>query len=148
LPVVLTLDGAPVEDLSLAVPDRARLQAQALATLTQLLRREGIDLGGLIARDIVVTVNGEPRVLAQRNYRLQLDGREAPLESPVLPGAEIIFEPGAGFQERVRDLLGSRPAPSGPAEEMAGASGQVPSTGLLGSGLMASGPPWTRLNGS
>lgn len=108
LPVTLLQDELPVEDLDAPVPDRARLMGQAVATLEQLLEREGVDLSALIARDIAVTVDGEPRVVAQRNYRLQLDGREAPLESPVLPGAEITFEPGAGFQERVRDLLAAQ----------------------------------------
>ncbi len=116
LPVTLMLDDSPVTDLGAPVPDRARLMAQAVATLEQLLEREGVDLSALIARDIAVTLDEEPRVVAQRNYRLQLDGREAPLESPVLPGAEISFEPGAGFQERVRDLLDARP----PQEKKAG----------------------------
>ena len=110
MPVTLMLDGEPVTDLDAPVPDRARLMAQAVATLEQLLEREGVYLGALIARDIAVTVDEEPRVVAQRNYRLQLDGREAPLASPVLPGSEITFEPGAGFQERVRDLLAAQPA--------------------------------------
>ncbi len=72
-----------------------------------------MDLDALIAREIAVTLDGEPRFLAQRNYRLQLDDREAPLESPVLPGAEITFEPGAGFQERIRDVLAAARQPEG-----------------------------------
>ncbi|MND00759.1 hypothetical protein D3C83_194870 [compost metagenome] len=44
-------------------------------------------------------------MLAQRNYRLQVNGREASLDGALLPGDDVIFEPGAGFQERVRDLL-------------------------------------------
>ena len=108
LPLTLMQDDQPVEDLDAPVPDRARLTGQAVASLGQLLEREGVDLSALIARDIAVTLDGEPRVVAQRNYRLELDGREAPLESPVLPGADISFEPGAGFQERVRDLLAAQ----------------------------------------
>jgi cell division ATPase FtsA len=105
LPLTLMQEGVAVTDLDAPLPDRARLEVQPSATLEQLLNQEGVDLGGMIARDIAVTLDGEPRLLAQRNYRLQLDGREAPLESLVLPGAEVVFEPGAGFQERIRDLL-------------------------------------------
>ena len=70
-----------------------------------------MDLEGLIARDIAVTLDGEPRVLAQRNYRLQVNGREARLDSALLPGDAVEFEPGAGFQERVRDLLAAAQKP-------------------------------------
>jgi cell division ATPase FtsA len=105
LPMQVMVDGVPVNDLNAPVPDRAKLSAKAVAMLEQLLVQEGVDLAALIARDIAVSVNGEPRVIAQRNYRLQLDGREAPLESPVLPGAEVVFEPGGGYQERVRDVI-------------------------------------------
>jgi cell division ATPase FtsA len=114
LPLTLTDNGVTVTDMNAPVPDRARLTAKAVATLEQLLVQEGVDLAALIAREIAVTVDGEPRVIAQRNYRLQLDGREAPLESPILPGAEIVFEPGAGFQERVRDLLAIHGQPADP----------------------------------
>jgi hypothetical protein len=111
LPVQLGVDGKAVEDLSQAVPDRARLTATTETTLQELMQRQGVDLDGLIARDIAVTLDGEPRILAQRNYRLQVNGREAGLDSPLLPGDEVLFEPGAGFQERVRDLLLSSQRP-------------------------------------
>jgi Ethanolamine utilization protein EutJ (predicted chaperonin) len=117
LPIALKMDGAEVTELDGPVPDRAKLQAVAVTTLQSLLEREGVDLSALIHREIAVSVDGEPRVLSQRNYSLRLEGREAPLESPVLPGAEVDFEPGSSYQERVRDVL----APSRPAEGMAGA---------------------------
>lgn len=108
LPLSLGCDGEEVADLSRAVPDRARLTTLTEATVGSLMRRLGVDLEGLITRDIAVSLDGEPRVLAQRNYRLQVNGEEATLERDLLPGDEVTFEPGAGFQERVRDLLASR----------------------------------------
>jgi cell division protein FtsA len=114
LPLELSVDGFPVEDLKAAVPDRARLTIKGAVTLKGLLEREGVDLGGLIHREIAVSLDGEPRVLLQRNYRLKLNGKEASLDREVMPGDRVDFEPGSGFQERVRDLLaaGSPPSPA------------------------------------
>lgn len=111
LPVALSVDGKPVGDLSQALPDRARLNAAAELSVQGLMQAQGMDLEGLIGRDIVVTLDGEPRVLSQRNYRLQLNGQECGLDSPLLPGDEVSFEPGAGFQERIKDLLASAQPP-------------------------------------
>lgn len=105
LPVELGVDGQPVADLGTSVPDRARLTASASVTLQELMKRQGVDLEGLIAREIAVTLDGEPKILVQRNYRLQVNGKEAALDTPLMPGDEVLFEPGAGFQERVRDLI-------------------------------------------
>jgi hypothetical protein len=112
LPVELEVDGHPVADLGARVPDRARLCTRAGVTLRGLLEREGVDLGGLIHREIAVSLDGDPRVLLQRNYRLKLNGQEASLDREVLPGDEVDFEPGSGFQERVRDLLAVAGAPA------------------------------------
>jgi hypothetical protein len=118
LPLSLGCDGQEVEDLSQAVPDRARLTTLSDATVRSLMQRQGMDLEGLIARDIAVSLDGEPRVLSQRNYRLQVNGAEASLDQSLLPGDEVVFEPGAGFQERVRDLLAGRGSalPDSPGE--------------------------------
>ena len=71
-----------------------------------------MDLGGLIQRDVAVTLDGEPRLLSQRNYRLRLNQEEASLDAPVKPGDDVVFELGAGFQERVRDLLALAQVPA------------------------------------
>jgi cell division ATPase FtsA len=115
LPLQLFVDGFESRDLSAAVPDRARLEARPRVTLRRLLQDNGVEVEGLIQREVAVTLDGEPRVLVQRNYRLRLGGHEAPLDAPVQDGDEVLFEPGAGFQERVRDLLALAPAPSGEA---------------------------------
>lgn len=117
LPVRLSVDGVPVQDLTQPVPDRARLEAVASASVGDFLRAQGIDVEGLITREIAVTLDGEPRLLLQRNFRLKLNGQDAALDQPLLPGDELLFEPGQGFQERVRDLLAiaKRPGPDGVA---------------------------------
>ena len=109
LPMELRLNGArPVGDPVLS--DRAKIQARLELPLQQLLAAEGFDLSGLITRSIAVTVNAEPRVLTQRNYRLALNGREVALETPVKHSDSVEFEPGVSFQERVRDLI-PKPSP-------------------------------------
>jgi cell division ATPase FtsA len=90
--------------------DLAKVTAGFEASLESLLASEGLDLSGLITRTIAVTVNGEPRVLTQRNYRLAVNGREASLETQVKHSDLVEFEPGVSFQERVRDLL-AKPLP-------------------------------------
>ena len=118
LPLQLLADGFEVRDLGVPVPDRSRLEARPRVTLRRLLQESGVEVDGLIQREVAVTLDGEPRMLVQRNYRLRLGGLEASLDASVQDGDEVFFEPGAGFQERVRDLLALAPAPSGevPAE--------------------------------
>jgi cell division ATPase FtsA len=112
LPLEVSLDGQLVRDLGLPLPDRARIEARPQATLRRLLEDAGVDLGGLIQRDVAVTLDGEPRLLSQRNYRLRLNQAEASLDAPVLPGDDVVFELGNGFQERVRDLLALAQVPA------------------------------------
>ncbi|MGH7441705.1 MAG: hypothetical protein ACREKE_03410, partial [bacterium] len=100
-------DGRPVDDWKLPLPDRARLEVRPDLTLRSALKREGVDLDGLIQRRVAVTLDGESRVLVQRNYQLCLNGREAELESPLAEGDRVDFEAGAGLQGCVRDLWGS-----------------------------------------
>ena len=155
LPVALEVDGHAIEDLGSAVPDRARLQTRAGVTLRGLLEREGVDLGGLIHREIAVSLDNEPRVLLQRNYRLRLNGLEAALDREVLPGDSVDFEPGSGFQERVRDLLASA-AVSGPGDaagrtdgaagRMDGAAGPAPESGPQGALRLRLNGEWAPLD--
>ena len=108
-PVEITLDGAtPQGDPELR--DRAKIKASFEAPLEKLLKAEGVDLSGLISRSIAVTVNGEPRVVTQRNYRLLVNGAEASAEARVSENDVVEFDPSVSFQERVRDLI-SRPLP-------------------------------------
>ncbi len=91
--------------------DRDKLEARFEAPLSRLLEAEGYDLSGLISRSIAVSVDGEPRVITQRNYRLSVNGAETPLEAVVRESDKVAFEPGVSFQERVRDLLKERALP-------------------------------------
>jgi cell division ATPase FtsA len=86
------------------LPDRAALDARLELSLEKVLSREGYDLHGLISRNIAVRINGEPRVLTQRNFSLKVNNSEARLDSAVHPRDRIDFEPGLSFQERIRDL--------------------------------------------
>ncbi len=85
--------------------DRARLEPRLGMDISSLLAAQGVDLQGLISRGIAVTLNGEPRVLTQRNYRLKINSRDATLEAQLKSGDVVEFDPSASFQERVRDLL-------------------------------------------
>jgi sulfur carrier protein ThiS len=109
-PAELALDGkAPVGDPWLE--DRARVSASFESSAEKLLRAEGADLSGLITRSIAVTVNGEPRVITQRNYSLVINGAEASIDALVNEADGIEFDPSVSFQERVRDLIASPPRP-------------------------------------
>ncbi|HTB23289.1 MAG TPA: cell division FtsA domain-containing protein [bacterium] len=133
LPLEFTADGLLVEDLDARLPDRARLEVRAGLSLRRLLESEGVDLEGLIHRQIAVTVEGEPRVLLQRNYSLRLNGREAPLDSAVAASDRVEFEPGSGFQERIRDLWG----PGEAARQRTAADGATGAVSVLLNGVYA-----------
>ena len=76
-------------------------------TLRRILEFEGVSLDGLIQRSMGVTLDGELRVLQQRNYSLRLNGTEAPLDSALAASDCVDFEPGSGFRDRIRDLWNS-----------------------------------------
>lgn len=105
----VTLDGAAPEG-DPWIQDRSRIRASFEAPIQKLLEAEGVDLSGLITRSIAVTVDGEPRVITQRNYRLAVNGKEASIESRVSEADNVEFDPSLSFQERIKDLI-ARPQP-------------------------------------
>ena len=110
-PVEIGLDGREPQGDPL-LNDRARLSVSFEAALEKLLQAEGFDLSGLITRSIAVSVDGEPRVITQRNYRLAVNGVESSLEARVSESDQIEFDPAVSFQERIKDLIrGPLPRP-------------------------------------
>lgn len=87
------------------IPDRAKIEVAPELSLEAILINEGFDLSGLISRSIAVRVDGEPKVLTQRNYRLAVNGQERSLESDIEDGDRIEFDPSLSFHERLRDLI-------------------------------------------
>lgn len=96
------------------IPDRAEIRLGAEPTVGQAVDAylslpggagEQMRLAGkLKEREVLVSVNGEPRFLRQRNFSLQRDGQEIALDAPVCEGDELQLV----VQEshvRVRDLV-------------------------------------------
>jgi cell division ATPase FtsA len=105
------LGGLPC-GLADAVPDNARIEARLDATLAGVLASLGVDAASLASRQVAVTVNGQPRLLEQASYSLDLNGAPASLGARVQTGDQVDFDPARPRNQRLRDLL--PPAAEGP----------------------------------
>jgi hypothetical protein len=99
-----TLNGIPC-GLADAVPDNARLEARLDASLAGVLASLGVDLASLASRQVAVTVNGQPRLLEQASYTLELNGAPASLDARAQAGDQVSFDPAKPRNQRLRDLL-------------------------------------------
>ncbi len=102
LPAV-TMNGAPAR-LDADVPDRAVISAGPV-TLRQALSSLGIDSAGLFQRQVLVTVNGTPQVLTQRNFTLAVNGEHAELDAVVQPLSSVEFSRHQPTSYRIRDIV-------------------------------------------
>ena len=59
-----------------ALYDRADIEVKRIDNIKEALKRAGFELGETDERDIIVTVNGEPVILKQRNFQLKVNGSE------------------------------------------------------------------------
>jgi cell division ATPase FtsA/sulfur carrier protein ThiS len=98
------LNGLPC-GLGDAVPDNARLEARLNTTLAGVLASLGVAGAALASRPVAVSVNGEPRLLAQASYSLGLNGAPAGLEAPVKEGDAVDFDPQRPRNQKLSDLL-------------------------------------------
>lgn len=86
------------------LPDRADIRIEAADTLKQILSKAGYAAGAGEERDIIITVNGEPMVLKQRNYQLKVNGIETPADYRVKNMDKIEYKDAPAYF-RVKDII-------------------------------------------
>ncbi len=103
IPPVVTCGGkeaGPDEPLK----DRADIIVKKNRTLKDIIAAAGRSFGAVQERDIMITVNGETKILKQRNYRLKLNGADAMPEYRVKNMDKIEFSNKPSFY-RIRDII-------------------------------------------
>jgi cell division protein FtsA len=90
--------------LNTAVLDRANIWTLPL-TIKDALRHKGIDTEGLSQRQILVNINGNPRILTQRNYSLLCNGNSAGLDSEIAQNDIIEFSSARPTAYRIKDVV-------------------------------------------
>ena len=91
-------------------PDEAILPAARVETglstkLGEILESQGFEISGEVSRQILVSVNGDPRYLTQKNYLLKVNGREANFNHEVKSGDVVEFARNTQSHFRVRDVV-------------------------------------------
>lgn len=93
-----------VADLETAVTDRADIRILPL-TVKDALRHKGLDVENLSERQILVNINGNPRMLTQRNFTLALNGNTAGLNVELKPHDVIAFSPETPTFYKIKDVV-------------------------------------------
>ncbi len=108
IPVVLrprvVVDGRVGNDDD-EIPEGARVHAEFPCRVMDVLRSQGFELDGEVSRQILVSVNGDPRYLTQRNYTLTVNGQEADFERRVQAGDVLVFGRNSQSHYRVGDVV-------------------------------------------
>lgn len=102
LPPVL-MNGQRVR-LDTEVTDRAVLETVALSA-RDVLCAAGVACDSLIERPMRISVNGASRQMAQRNFSLTVNGRQAGLDAPVEAFDELLFDPESPGRLTVKDVV-------------------------------------------
>lgn len=100
----VTLEGRRLEDGDV-IPDAAAISLYRSETLREALEEQGFEIGDEISRQILVSLNGQPTYLTQRNYRLTVGGREVDFDYRVRDGDVVEFSRNAQSQYRIRDVV-------------------------------------------
>lgn len=94
------------QEVSLDTPvsDRADIRILPL-TIKDVLGFKGLPLENLSERQILVNINGNPKVLTQRNFTLSLNGRAVGLDAELTPGDRIEFSPASPTAYKIKDVV-------------------------------------------
>ncbi len=84
--------------------DRANITYESVSTVLEILAQQGFNPDNTNERDIIITLNGEPVVLKQRNYQLKVNGREVSGDYKVKNFDKILFREVPSFY-RIKDIL-------------------------------------------
>lgn len=91
-------------DLDTRVPDRADIRTLTLK-ISALLKFKGLSLENLSEGQILVNINGNPRILTQRNWTLRLNGKAASLDAELKQNDEIEFSHHRPTSYRIKDVV-------------------------------------------
>jgi len=97
------MDGSEVA-LDACVYDRARIQTLPLK-VRDVLKQRGFDVGSLSERQILVNVNGVPKMVTQRNFCLSLNGGPCDLDTELQRDDRIRFLCNEPTHYRIRDVI-------------------------------------------
>ncbi len=84
--------------------DRADITAERIDMAADVLARAGYEIKASNERDIIITVNGEPQVLKQRNYQLKVNGVEVAADYKLRNMDRVEYKDTPAYY-RVKDVL-------------------------------------------
>ncbi|HRU38540.1 MAG TPA: hypothetical protein P5511_01585 [Candidatus Goldiibacteriota bacterium] len=90
------------------LPDRAEIKTEYPVTAEEILAKAGYGISKGGERDIIITLNSEPVVLKQRNYRLKANGSDISPDYRVKSMDKLEYSDTPSFF-RIKDLTGNMP---------------------------------------
>lgn len=93
-----------VVGLDTPVVDRANIKTGGL-NLSGVLEFKGLSQESLSERQILVNINGVPKILTQRNFSLRLNGKAASLDTEIKPKDVIEFYPDIPTYYKISDVV-------------------------------------------
>jgi len=100
----VSINGRPVA-ADEVIPSGANVEVVRPTRLADVLEAQGFEIGGEVSRQILVSVNGDPRYLTQRNFVLKANQREVGFDDQVQQGDVLEFARNTQFSYRVRDVV-------------------------------------------
>ena len=91
-------------NLDMPVPDRAEIQTFGLK-ISDVLKFKGLSLENLSEGQLLVNINGNPRILTRRNFGLRLNGKAANLNAELKQNDEIEFSYPSSTSYRIKDVV-------------------------------------------
>ncbi len=90
------------------VVDRAKIEIKKKDKLPDILKSAGFEIGENFQRRIIITVNGQPRVLTQQSYSLWVNGKELSLEEEfkINDGDIIDYQFYEATNYKIKDVVG------------------------------------------
>lgn len=104
LRALISVNGRPAAPDEV-IPPGALVEGTLSTRLSDVLESQGFELQGDVSRQILVSVNGDPRFLTQRNYRLTANGREVGFDYLVQNGDILQFARDTQSHYRIKDVV-------------------------------------------
>ncbi|MFH1460337.1 MAG: cell division FtsA domain-containing protein [Candidatus Omnitrophota bacterium] len=100
----ILMNGLPVE-LDTQLFDRADIKYNNFVQVKEVLAIAGIDTSNLEEREIVISVNNEPKVLSQSNFALFVNGQKSSLNTNLVNADVVDFKSDKPVFYRVKDVV-------------------------------------------